>query len=64
MPLQIKELHIKVSVDGNEGGTEGLASESGGMNSNSLVGAGQKHTDIIAECVDQVLEILKEKLES
>lgn len=63
MPLQIKELHIKVSVNGEEGGTGNLGSESGSVDSNSVAGASPKNTDIISECVDQVLEILKEKLE-
>lgn len=62
MPLEIKELHIKVTVN------EGLGNESPGIaTSLSLPSdSDQQIPDkeaIIAECVEQVMEILKEKQE-
>lgn len=51
MPIEIKELHIKINV--NDGATQ---QESGGGDSNSK-------DEIIEACIEQVLEILKEKEE-
>jgi len=51
--IQIKELHIKINVDG--GGKS--AGASGSKNSGA-----QKET-IIAECVEQVMEILAKQTE-
>lgn len=54
MPLEIKELHIRVNVQEN--------SKSEGANSVSSTSAGKEQA-IIAACVEQVLEILKAKKE-
>nr|WP_321236386.1 DUF5908 family protein [uncultured Psychroserpens sp.] len=62
MPLQIKELHIKVSVNGGEN-TDNANLETTGAVSNAVSGNTQNNADIISKCVEQVLEILKEKLE-
>jgi len=62
MPLEIKELHIKVTV--NAGPEDETPGEAPGK---SLpAGSDQQIPDkeaIIAECVEQVMEILKEKQE-
>jgi len=55
MPLEIKELHIKVSV------TEGEKQGGGGSPSG---GSGEEGIDaIVRACVEKVLEILKDKTE-
>lgn len=51
MPIEIKELHIKITVD------EGKPSSTGNT------GAGTDKQKIIAECVEQVMEILDAKKE-
>jgi hypothetical protein len=55
MPLEIKEIVITASV--TENGTSGNSSGTSGS-----VGMSNKK-DIIKECVEQVLEILREKNE-
>lgn len=57
MPLEIRELVIKTSLDG--GGQVPSTNQVGATRSNDV----QERTAIIAECVDQVLAILKEKAE-
>lgn len=59
MPIEIKELHIKVTVNPPPGG-QPVASPAQPAGSG---GGGQGKDDIIAECVEQVLEILKAKHE-
>jgi len=59
MPIEIKELHIKVTVDAASGGQSGgRASAAGG----TAADAGSKDA-IVAECVEQVLQILRAKRE-
>ena len=59
MPIEIKELHIRVTVNGAEGGanksTQDQKQGGGG-------GSADKEA-IIAECVEQVLQILQDKKE-
>lgn len=55
MPLEIKELHIRVNVQQENAKAEGA-------NSTPSTSAGSEQA-IIAACVEQVLEILKEKKE-
>lgn len=61
MPLEIKELIIKVNVvePGGEGGDSGQSGnqngQPGGQNVNKKA--------IVQECVEQVMEILKKKTE-
>ena len=53
MPIEIRELHIKAVVSTEQEQTAGSQAE-------------QQETDreaIVAECVEQVLEILREKAE-
>jgi Family of unknown function (DUF5908) len=56
MPLEIKELHIKIAVE------EGGAGNAAGGASNSTGDGGADEATIQA-CVEKVLEILKEKAE-
>lgn len=52
MPLEIKELHIKASIS-----NESESNDSRGNEASPDVDA------IVAECVEKVMEILKQKLE-
>ena len=54
MPVEIRELQIITTI--TEGGSEG-------SNPSSSPPAATGGEDIIAKCVEQVLEILKEKTE-
>ena len=62
MPIEIKELHIRVAVNMPStgqvagGSTGGSGGNTGGGN------AGDKEA-LVAECVEQVLEILQNKME-
>lgn len=57
MPLEIRELIVKATVDNN--GSSGNAGSSGSSGGNDTAGQEQ----IINLCVEKVLEILKEKTE-
>ncbi|GFO54794.1 hypothetical protein GMSM_18010 [Geomonas sp. Red276] len=58
MPLEIKELHIRVAV------TSGAGSAGGGTGAATAApAAGYDKECIIAECVEQVLQILENKME-
>jgi hypothetical protein len=58
MPLEIRELHIRVTVQSEAGhGAPGTQEASGGGN------GGADKDAIVAECVEQVLEILQAKKE-
>ena len=61
MPFEIKELHIKVTV---EKGSRGEATAQAGSLTGDKPGAGGGNPDVIAACVEQVLDILKEKMEA
>jgi hypothetical protein len=61
MPIEIKELHIHVVVDASPGQTP-IAKQGSGKNARD----GDRNDDkdaIIAECVEQVLQILQNKQE-
>ena len=62
MPIEIKELYIKVAVNVPQGGPppEGKAAAAGNTQS---AGGGADKDEIVAECVEQVLQILQQKLE-
>ena len=63
MPIEIKELHIRVSVNTTPGGQPaGQQATVGGI---GISGAdrGGDHDALIAECVEQVLQILQNKME-
>lgn len=53
MPIEIKELHIKINVD--EGPRNGKAQQSSGSK--------EGKEKIIAECVEAVMEILNQQKE-
>lgn len=53
MPIEIRELIIKTTVDPDAASQGGGDGESGG----------DKKQELVQECVDQVMEILKEKSE-
>ena len=59
MPIEIKELHIRVSVNAPQGeppaGGQAAAPPAGGQETDKEA--------IVAECVEQVLEILQNKAE-
>jgi hypothetical protein len=63
MPIEIKELHIRVSVNTSPSGQPagGQQAVAGGGSTKNDSG-GDKEA-IIAECVEQVLQILQHKLE-
>jgi hypothetical protein len=58
MPIEIRELHIKLNV--NQPGREQQATPAGG---GGEAAANEKKQAIIAECVEQVLNILKKQKE-
>ncbi|MGZ8190790.1 MAG: DUF5908 family protein [Methylococcaceae bacterium] len=63
MPIEIKELHIHVVVNASSGG-QASAGQQGGIGTG---GKGVDNSDdkeaIVAECVEQVLQILQNKKE-
>lgn len=56
MPIEIRELNIKVSVSNNQGGQPG---DNQGTGQAPVSGK----EEIIAECIERVMEILKNKNE-
>jgi hypothetical protein len=58
MPIEIKELHIRVAVNAEP--AKQPAAKPGG--SGAAAGGGDKDA-IVAECVEQVLDILQSKKE-
>jgi len=62
MPLEIKELHIKVNVNPSE-----VQSGSGNGTTRAAGGAKQSpvnQEEIIAACIEQILQILQERKEA
>jgi hypothetical protein len=60
MPIEIKELHIKVKVAPASGQANGPGAAPGGA---SAAAGGADLEAIIAACVEQVMQILKDKQE-
>ena len=60
MPIEIKELHIRVAVNAR---TEGDAPVSSATPARAGGGEGGDKDAIVAECVEQVLQILQNKAE-
>jgi hypothetical protein len=60
MPIEIKELSIRVSVTPTQ---DGAQDNQGGNPGNSVKEEGSGQEDIIAACVEQVMERIKDKLE-
>ena len=59
MPIEIKELQIKINVSESSAGE---TSSGGGVTNTNNESIGDKEL-IIQECVDKVLEILRNKVE-
>lgn len=63
MPIEIKELHIRVAVNSSQNG-QGSEGQSAASSGNTSTGAGDTDKDaIVAECVEQVLQVLQHKKE-
>ena len=58
MPIEIRELVIKATVDQSQGASTSTNAPGKGSQSNSSPGE-----DMIKECVEKVLAVLKEKNE-
>jgi hypothetical protein len=63
MPIEIKELHIHVVVNAASGGQAATKPQAGTSEGNSGSSGGGDKDTIIAECVEQVLDILQNKRE-
>jgi hypothetical protein len=65
MPVEIKELHIRVAVSGQAAkGAAKPAKEARGKGGGDHEGGGGGDKDaVVAECVEQVLQILQAKKE-
>jgi hypothetical protein len=61
MPIEIRELHIKVNVASQQGEQTSAPSSSSGPGGNA--GEGSANEEIIAACVEKVMEILQNKTE-
>lgn len=57
MPIEIKELHIRVSVSPPEG--ERAPAGSGGRSGEN----GDTQKQLVAECVEQVMQVLRDQRE-
>ena len=64
MPIEIKELHIQVAVsaESDSAAANKKGAKAGGSKEQVKSGANEADT-IIAECVEQVLQILQSKSE-
>lgn len=60
MPLEIRELHIKVNV-GGQAGAGGGASE--GPAPQGAKDAGEDKERLLARCVDEVMQLLRNRKE-
>jgi hypothetical protein len=65
MPVEIRELHIKVTVNESQSGDGANAGRNGGERRAEGAGAGggADREAIVAECVEQVLRIMQNKRE-
>lgn len=65
MPIEIKELHVKVTVSDNTHGAQSQTNNGSGANSSAgaTPQSGGDTSAIVQECVDKVLEILKNKID-
>lgn len=57
MPLEIKELHIRVSVDNN------TPANSTAVNNNNMTASAEPDPALVQACVEKVLEVLTKKNE-
>ena len=56
MPIEIKELHIRVAINASPPGAAGAAA-------GPAAGSEETKEAIVADCVEQVLQILQNKME-
>ncbi|TNJ40387.1 hypothetical protein FGF66_01140 [Chlorobaculum thiosulfatiphilum] len=63
MPVEIRELHIKVTVNEAPQDEGAQASRNGAERSGGGAGGGADREAIVAECVEQVLRIMQNKRE-
>jgi len=61
MPIEIKELHIRVNVTPPSSGQ--AAPVAGGTPGRTARLSGRERQEIIAECIEQVMKILESKKE-
>lgn len=64
MPILIRELHIKVSVNAPEGGTATPTAPVAGGTPAGNSGSPEERERLVAQCVEQVLDILKSQQEA
>ncbi len=62
MPIEIKELHIRIAVNTPQNGQASGNQTATDRDSSSLTGDDAKEM-LVAECVEQVLHILQNKAE-
>lgn len=62
MPIEIKELHIRVAVNTSPSGQSSEGRLAAG-NAKESDGNSNDTDSIVAECVEQVLQVLKNKME-
>jgi hypothetical protein len=62
MPIEIKELHIRVTVNAPSEGQASASKTPVTPSGHDADGAGD-NTALVAECVEQVLQILEQKKE-
>lgn len=62
MPIEIKELHIRVEVNAPPAGQPASGAGAAPEGRAGSSGAGEKDA-LVAECVEQVLQILQSKTE-
>ena len=58
MPIEIKELNIRINVNQNQPEQDGGRPQAAAQDN----GAGNKD-EMIAECIEQVMELLKNKID-
>ena len=63
MPIEIKELHIRVAINAAAEGQTGANASAAGQSGKTAGTDGSERDALVAECVEQVLEILKNKTE-
>ena len=56
MPIEIKELHINLAVNVPPGGTS--EAKNVAVGSNKSTNSGADKDEIVAECIEQILQIL------
>jgi hypothetical protein len=63
MPLEIKELHVKVMVNPEGGSNAPQTSAGRGQSSNGGGNSPQSQSELVQTIIDKIMEILEEKME-